>query len=312
MLSRRAVRIKVMQVLYALHSVNSEPTTSQGVKMYRDMVERSFQLYIFNLLLLLRVAEYARQDEARRKSKLRPSDEDLNFVAALANNSLVQSLAKNHQLGKYIAQYQLARYVDADQVRQLYQDFSQEEAYADFLREGGKTPESIQTVLLEMYRFLLNREHFEGMIEDGFPLWSDDRSLIVGAMKKTIKGLPASEDFTDEYRPGYETVTEFGETLLQKTLETDTELLGMIEPVLKNWDADRVAIIDMILIKMALSELITFPTIPTKVTLNEYLDISKAYSTDKSKEFVNGILDRLMRKLQEDGLIQKEGRGLED
>jgi N utilization substance protein B len=167
-------------------------------------------------------------------------------------------------------------------------------------------------VLLDMYRFLLNQENFESLVEDAFPLWTDDRSLIVGSMKKTIKGLPVDENFTDEYRPAFETVTEFGESLLAKTLETDTELLGMIEPVLKNWDADRVAIIDMILIKMALSELITFPTIPTKVTLNEYLDISKLYSTDKSKEFVNGILDRLMKKLQEEGLIQKEGRGLED
>jgi transcription antitermination protein NusB len=312
MLSRRAVRIKVMQVLYALNSTHSEPTASQGVKMYRDMVDRSYQLYLFNLLLLLRVAEYARQDEARRKSKLRPSDEDRNFRAILADNASVQSLAKNHQLGKYFNRYQFARYVDVDLVRQLYSDFSQEEAYDVFLRKGKTEVEPVKEVLLELYRFLLNHEHFVSMIEDAFPLWMDDRSLIVGAMKKTLKGLPAEENFTDGYRPSYETVTEFGESLLSKTLDTDAELLALIEPVLKNWDADRVAIIDMILIKMALSEFITFPTIPTKVTLNEYLDISKAYSTDKSKEFVNGILDRLMRKLKEEGLIQKEGRGLED
>lgn len=312
MLSRRAVRIKVMQVLYALHSSVSDPTTGQGLKMYRDMVERSFQLYLYNLLLLLRVAEYARQDEARRGAKLRPSEEDLRFTAILANNASIQSLAKNYQLSRYFSQYQFARYVDADIIRQLYQDFSQQPAYETFLTEAGEGPEAVRTVLLELYRFLLNQENFESLVEDAFPLWTDDRSLIVGAMKKTIKGLPVAEDFTEEYRPPADTVQEFGEALLEKTMEANAELLAMIEPVLQNWDADRVAIIDMILIKMALSELVTFPTIPTKVTLNEYLDISKLYSTDKSKEFVNGILDRLMKKMQEDGLIQKEGRGLED
>jgi len=89
-------------------------------------------------------------------------------------------------------------------------------------------------------------------------------------------------------------------------------LLGIIEPTLKNWDADRVAIIDMVLLKMALSELTSFPTIPTKVTLNEFVEISKLYSTDKSKDFINGILDRLMKKLNKEGKIQKEGRGLKE
>ena len=129
-------------------------------------------------------------------------------------------------------------------------------------------------------------------------------------MKKTIKALPSPTDFYENYRPPKETTEEFGEMLLQGFIETDEELLQLIEPTLKNWDADRVALIDMILLKMALTELMNFPTIPSKVTLNEFVEISKLYSTEKSKDFINGILDRLMKKLNKEGKIKKEGRGL--
>ena len=134
---------------------------------------------------------------------------------------------------------------------------------------------------------------------------------MVGAIKKTLKALPVtSEEFYQNYQPSDEAVKEFGELLLHKVYHEDSDLLELIEPTLKNWDADRVAAIDMILLKMALCELMNFPTIPTKVTLNEFVEIAKLYSTEKSKDFINGILDRLMKKLNKDGKINKEGRGL--
>ena len=111
-------------------------------------------------------------------------------------------------------------------------------------------------------------------------------------------------------RPNYETIKEFGESLLLDVINNNENLLATIEPALNNWDADRVAVIDMIILKMALSELLNFPTIPTKVTLNEFVEIAKLYSTDKSKDFINGILDRLFKKLDKEGKIKKEGRGL--
>jgi len=129
-------------------------------------------------------------------------------------------------------------------------------------------------------------------------------------MKRSLKAVPEDEEFYNQHRPGDETVVDFGEVLLKKVCLENDALLGLIEPTLKNWDAERVAVIDMILLKMALCELINFPTIPTKVTLNEFVEISKQYSTDKSKDFINGILDRLMKKLNRDGKIMKEGRGL--
>ena len=150
------------------------------------------------------------------------------------------------------------------------------------------------------------------MTEDRYNNWADDESLVMGAMKKTLKAMPLSGPFYQEHEPSDDTVSEFGAALLTRTAQEDAALLNEIQPMLKNWDADRVAILDMIMLKMALCELLHFPTIPTKVTLNEFVEISKSYSTDKSKEFINGILDRLMKKLLEEGRIVKEGRGLNE
>ena len=122
--------------------------------------------------------------------------------------------------------------------------------------------------------------------------------------------MPSDVEFIRDFTEEDKLTFAFGEELLTKTYTNDLEILEIIKPMLKNWDAERVATVDMISLKMATAELLYFPTIPTKVTINEYVDISKMYSTDKSKEFVNGILDRLMKQLKDDGLIRKEGRGL--
>jgi len=154
---------------------------------------------------------------------------------------------------------------------------------------------------------------FNEIIEDQFANWEDDKSLIIGAIKKVLKALPSdNNDFIMEHYPDAETCKEYGEFLLSKTLRDDKSLLDMISPVLQNWDAERVAILDMIMLKMAICEFLYCPTIPTKVTLNEYVELAKNYSTSKSKEFINGILDRLLQELNQTGRIQKEGRGLID
>jgi N utilization substance protein B len=166
---------------------------------------------------------------------------------------------------------------------------------------------------LELFRFCRKNELFNEIIEDQFANWEDDKSLIIGTIKKVLKSLPSeNENFIMEHYPDDETCKEYGEFLLLKTYLEDEALLKLIEPVLQNWDADRVAVLDMIMIKMAICEFLYCNTIPAKVTLNEYVELAKSYSTSKSKEFVNGILDKLLNDLKSKNLIIKEGRGLMD
>ena len=134
--------------------------------------------------------------------------------------------------------------------------------------------------------------------------------MVIGALKKYLKAQPQENGFFETFYPDDETTKEFGEMLLKETCGNDSSLQEDITPVIKNWDQERVAVLDMILLKMAVTEMIQCKTIPEKVTINEYVEISKKYSTPKSKEFINGVLDKMYKDLEDAGKISKEGRGL--
>ncbi len=309
MLSRRSVRIKVMQLLYMLNR-DEQLTFPDLLKGYNDGIWKTYEIYIFHLHLLLKVAQYAEKDAAIRAAKLLPSDDDKAFTPRLYTNPCTQSLANHVGFLNVVAKQKANEDLDEDHIRRMYQGFAETEECKKYMALAEPTQEESAKVLLELYRYLTGNYIFIEMTEDRFNNWQDDESLVVGAMKKTLKAMPAEGEFYKEYEPSDETVREFGEQLLRKTCQEDQALFEHIAPNLKNWDADRVAILDMIMLKMALCELLHFPTIPTKVTLNEFVEISKTYSTENSKDFINGILDRLMKKLVKDEKIVKEGRGL--
>ena len=303
MLSRRNVRIKIMQVLYAAQ--RQERTELRPIRShYQQLVRRSFELYLQNLLILQRVCEYAKQDLATRNAKLRPSEEDKEFRATLATNPAIRSLTEDKELSRVYDRYHTRSLTDGDQIKQLYRDFLDTEAYATYAALPEPDAAATTQVLLALYKWLQGQELFTTMVEDHFPLWQEDKSLIAGAMKKTIKALPAQENFLADYQPNAEAVEEFGEVLLRFVVEANDQILARITAKLQNWDPERVAIIDMILLKMAVAEFLEFDSIPPQVTLNEYLDISKLYSTPKSKEFLNGVLDKLLKELQAEGLVK--------
>lgn len=311
MLSRRNIRIKVMQVLYAKNQ-DKKLKFSDALRTYREGLRQSYELYLLNLLQFMKVLEVAKKDAANKSSKLRPTKADLAFRPKLFSNPLSQSLFENESLEKYFSAYKIKEKVKLDDCQSLYYDYRKTDDYKAYISNHETTNKEHQEILLNLYKWLSNNELYNENFEDHYLSWTDDKSLVVGAMKKTLKALPASEEFHRTYLPDEEATVEFGETLLKKVNDEDAKLLAIIEPSLNNWDAERVAVIDMILLKMAIAELTNFPTIPTKVTLNEFVEISKLYSTDKSKDFINGILDRLMKQLEKDGMINKEGRGLKD
>ncbi len=309
MLSRRNIRIKVMQMLYGA-TKDSELNFDQILERYRTSVDQAYGLYLYGLYYLVKVSEYALKDAERRSAKHLPTEEDKAFTGKLFLNSSTQSLAKNDDFETRLSRRRLLDKIDSDLVRRLYTEFAKGEAYKKYLSLSEESAKDQVDVMLALFKVCSGDEAFNDALEDLHVTWIDDKSLVIGSIKKTIKALPLDENFCKSYEPDEEAVVEFGEELLRKVFNEDSELLEIIEPTLKNWDADRVATIDMILLKMALCELMIFPTIPTKVTLNEFVEISKRYSTEKSKDFINGILDRLMKQLHKDGKIKKEGRGL--
>ena len=298
-----------MQVLYAMNR-DKALTKHKAIAQYNHNIRQSYDLYLFNLLHLIRTAEYTRTVKKKKLEKLRPTEEDLSFQPKLFENDLIQSLQINAGLRREFQFHKTGEKVFEDKIRLLYKEFSKTEEYQSYLKNDNLSNDDHRQIVSVLYKSMIGNDIFEDTLDENYLFWEDDKSLIVGAMKKTLKALPAEENFFEAYKPTDDTVKEFGEVLLDKVHEDGEDLFNLIEPTLKNWDADRVAVIDMILLKMAVCELVNFPTIPTKVTLNEFVEISKTYSTDKSKDFINGILDRLLKKLEKEGKVVKEGRGL--
>jgi N utilization substance protein B len=298
-----------MQLLYWM-SRDKKISRKDLLTHYQKGVAESYELFLYSLLAFMEVAQYARTDAANRAAKHLPSEEDKRFTPRLCENDLFQSLSKNRELAAQFNERSLRQKINPDTTRLAYSEFAKSESYLKYINEDGPGPQSHKQILLDLLKSLFKNELFLEDLEDKYNNWVDDESLVLGTLKRTVKGLPQKTNFFTAFIPTEETTKDFGEALLVKVIEKDQELLELIEPVLKNWDAERVAVIDMILLKMALCEFLFFPTIPTKVTLNEFVEIAKLYSTDKSKDFINGILDRLLKMLKKENRIQKEGRGL--
>ncbi len=299
-----------MQILYAYN--RDESLSEQEVyKEYWRRIDSSFELLLFSLYGIMQITKSASDDYEKRKAKHLPTDLDKIFTPKLWDNVIIQNIARNGFINQKFEKAGFAQKVDKDHFKTIYNEFAKQEVYTEYLSKETSVDETLE-MLLELFRFCRNNEIFVELIEDQYANWEDDKSLIIGTIKKVLKALPTEDDSKAimAYYPEAETTKDYGEFLLKKTFEEDKALLSLIEPVLQNWDADRVAILDMVMIKMALCELLYCTTIPAKVTLNEYVDLAKAYSTSKSKEFVNGILDRIMQDLKAKNLLLKEGRGL--
>lgn len=312
MVSRRSIRVKVMQLLYALDR-DPEVGHKEIVRQYQQAVDLAFESLLFNLYLLLEIAHQAVADRDTRHAKLRPDDDDRNWNAKLYENELVRSLTAHRALNKYFVSKGFPQAIDQDLLLKMYNTFSKTPEYRAYVF-GEIDAAGHREYLLDIYRELRKNEIFEEIVDDKYPFWQEDKTLVIGALKKILKQLPVDPEdpFHEAYLPDADTVSGFGIRLLESTLEQASTLGDLIAPTLKNWDMERLAVLDVVIIKMALAEFLYFPTIPTKVTLDEYVDIAKEYSTPKSKDFVNGILDNLMKSLTEEGKIRKEGRGLID
>ena len=310
MLSRRSVRIKAMQLLFAVNR-DQELTPDEAKERFWKSIDDTFNLYLLNLAVIWNITRIAQQDSENRKKKHLPNDLDKIFKDKIFNNELIQNLDKNSEFKKALGPLEVEQLIQSDYYDSMYNEFAKTQAYIDYITKESSDEDHL-AILLELYRFCRQNELFNEIMEGYYGTWVDDKSVVVGAVKKTLKALPQEQsDFFYQYKSSDETVKDFGFNLFSKTLEDDASLLAQIEPTLKNWDSDRIAVIDMILMKMALCEMVGFSTIPTKVTINEYVEIAKNYSTAKSKEFINGVLDKLMKELEESGSLNKVDRNSE-
>ncbi len=282
-----------MQLLYAKDR-DDTLTGDELIKDYNSSITKSFDLLIFVIYLFTKITEQSKEDAEMRLGKHLPTDFDKAFSAKLHTNTIIQSILADASLQNKFKSLGFPDKDFEDFTSKMYKGFAKTEPYKAYIL-AAETQDRDLEILLELFRYLRGNEYFNEVCDEHFVHWFDEKSLIVGALKKYLKAQPAKKGYFETFYPDDETVEDYGHTLLNTILKKDEELESKILPILKNWDAERVAVIDMILMKMALCEMLFFETIPGNVTINEYVEVAKNYSTDKSKEFINGVLDTLYK-----------------
>ncbi|MBL7778667.1 MAG: transcription antitermination factor NusB [Chitinophagales bacterium] len=310
MLGRRNLRVKVMQALYGWE-LDREVPLQKLEGLLRTQTEKSVALFLTNLLYLVEVCNYSMVDKAKRLAKYIKTEDDLNASTTVAANAIVQYLQNDTAFQEMLRKQGIRNYVNEGVVKKMFTDLAAIPEYKTYSATAQPTVEQDREIVITILRDIMSRsKELEQQLEETFPNLDDDQSLLLHIISKyTEEFTPAKSNFLSGLEV-WEEEKKFAFELLEKTIKHNEELTNLIQPNLRNWEMDRVAVIDLIMMKMAICELMYFPTVPIKVSINEYIDISKFYSTPKSKDFVNGVLDKVKAQLQEQGAIKKHGRGL--
>ena len=313
MLNRRHLRIKVLQALYAYYQAD-EGSFHKSEKDLLEAVEKIYDLYIYLLLSFGELKSIAERRIEDNKKKIRPSEEELNPNLKFVNNQIIQILEDNKDL-RVVSEERKVNWVGDDvqeMFRKMLLHIRESETFFEFMNNGESGFEEDRQFALSLFKTeIANYPLLYDFFEEKSIQWLDDIDLACSMVLKTIKNFSEEGDsailalYKDK-----EDELSFIKNLLRKTISMDKENEVIIYELTKNWEFDRIAKMDVILMKMAITEFQIFNNIPTKVTLNEYIEISKFYSTPKSNTFINGILDKAIRKLTDENKIQKVGRGL--
>lgn len=315
MLNRRHLRIKVLQALYAYFQSDEENYRRTENEMM-NAIDRIYDLYLYLLLSFgeLKEIEGHRQDDL--KTKIRPTELDLNPNRKFIENSVFTLIESNNQLRRAAEENKVNWVGDEHQemFRKMMTQIRESETYFAYMSNGQSGFEDDLEFACALFKNdIANSALIYNFFEEKSIHWMDDIDLACAMVLKTLKTFTA--EGPNEILPLYKDPVdekEFVRILLRKTIDGDKENLLLIDDLTKNWDLDRIAKMDIILMKMAITELQEFNNIPKKVTLNEYIEISKFYSTPKSNGFINGILDKAVDRLEKENKISKMGRGLMD
>jgi N utilization substance protein B len=312
MLNRRQIRIKVMQLLFAYYS-EEKPDIVKFEKTLFDSFERFRDLYIALLLLPAEMqAKAIEKIEAGMNKKL-PTKEDLHPNTKFVTNTLVRILSNSRTLEKASKEIHLRWKDNDDLLRGMFKSLIESDDYKEYMNSKERGFEHDREYLLRFIRrHLINYESMHDYLEETGIFWNDDLDLAASMALKTLKMIKEKDEDV-ELLPLWKAdddEEEYTKNIFRKTITMGEEHEKLIAESAPNWDADRIALMDMVILKMALAEARTCESIPLKVTMNEYIELANYYSTPKSNVFINGLLETLFAKLQADSKIKKIGRGL--
>ncbi|NCD69791.1 transcription antitermination factor NusB [Mucilaginibacter agri] len=313
MLNRRHLRVKVLQALYAYYQ-----TDKKDLKLHEkgllQSIDKVYEMYVWMLSLIAEVANHAVTDAEERANKYLPTADDLKPNLKITENRFLTSLQQN---GDYIAavkRYKVSWSFDPELSKALFTILKNSPEYAEYLEFKDDTIQTDKDIIKFIFKkVILKSSLAEQVFEDKFIVWPVDKDVLQALIAKTFKNFSfdqPSKNKLAEITGNWEDDRDFIVELFEQTIRHNDEYQELIGAKTQNWEPERIAMMDTLLMKMAIAEFINFTSVPVKVTINEYLEIAKEFSTPKSNSFINGILDKILFELKAENRIRKTGRGL--
>lgn len=311
MINRRHIRVKVMQSVYALTHAKSDNIVKEE-KFLRQSIDKLYDLYILSLDMIVRVNQLAEVTQAAAKKKHLVTSEELNPNSKFIDNKLINKLKHSISLQTYIEENELNNwYLNDKFVGNIYTELLESDLYKEYMAEEETSYKKDQKFTIKFFaQFIAPNEKLSEYFEGENISWADDIPFVNTWVVKTLQELKAKNDFVIGRLYKNSDDEAFASELFKKTVLNLPNFEEEIVDKTPNWETDRIADLDMILIKMGICEFLRFPSIPVKVTINEYLEIAKDYSTDKSSVFINGVLDKIWKDFDATDRLNKIGRGM--
>ncbi len=313
MLNRRHIRVKVMQLLYALKNGASDDL-KKDEKFLLQSIDGMYALYLNMLSLLIEIRKKAQEHLVKTQNKHLATQEDKSPNERFVKNELLYSISKNSVLKEAIEKSKITTWHQHDEyVDLLFRAMLSSDIYKDYMKSEVSSFKEDKDFIIELYKTIIApSDKLYEFIEDNRLTWLDDypevNTILLKLLRKVKPNSPDTFFVPELYKDSED--RDYAKDLFTKTILNKVQFTEEISTKTKNWDSDRIANLDLVLLQMAICEFKKFPSIPVKVTINEYLEIAKEYSTPKSSVFINGILDKLVKEYKTDGSLNKVGRGL--
>ncbi len=310
MINRELIRLKVIQLVYAFYQNNEGKTTDIAEKEFLFSLNKGFELYEYLLNILVELKKLAeRKDEAMqaRSKRLGTTLQGTTPDGRFAANKFLAQLAVNNTLAEYRGKKQ--EWIEEEPfLKKLYDKFIESETFQFYLNKEDFSYEADREVIRKLYKtYVCDNDDVQDLIEDHSIYWNDDKDIVDSFVLKTIKRFTEASTEEQPLLPAFasEDDKQFAVTLFRTTLEKETEMRTYIKENCKNWEFSRLAFMDVIIAQIALTEILTFPSIPLSVSFNEYLDLAKLYSTPRSASYLNGLIDHIVKKLKAENKLLK-------
>ena len=297
-----------MQTLYTICTTENGKTELNkkiGSTILNEKLAKSLDLFTISILYTLRAAQYSEINSHQKASKYLPTAEDLNVNTKIAGNEFLWQILSDNTFAEKIKEPKIKQYIDDEWIKKIYLQLEKSPEYIEYIATEKREPKHEKAIIQFIWeKLILQNEELGDHFIDELPGWEDDREMTVMLMENFFKNS-TKVNFLSPISPEK---NEYAHLLLHTVLDKEEYCMSLIQPKLINWDAERVALIDLLLLRMGVCEFLYFPTIPTKVTINEYIEIAKLYSTPQSGQFVNGVLDNILKDLEKENMVRKQER----